>query len=67
MKFNLFLKRNCDGSDREYTLFEDLMDTISSSNYLISDDCPFTKDLMINLDFIVKGINDLQKRTYVFI
>ena len=59
------MKRNCDGSHKEFEVYEQIMDTVLSCNSLISDEFLDTKGIMQNLDFIIKSINELQKRTFV--
>jgi hypothetical protein len=60
--------RNSDGSKREYSLIEDIMERVHCSFELIkSKDSSLNKIVVQNLNIIISGIKNLQNRKYVFI
>jgi hypothetical protein len=67
LKMNLFMKRNCDGSEKEYIIYEQVIEKLfECNNALMTSEFIDTKNLMKDLDFIIQEINHLKKRTYVF-
>jgi hypothetical protein len=62
----LFIQRNSDGSKKELTIWEEVMDRVLSSHSLVNKgDSYDTKFVMKELDFVVNNIKDLQSRKYV--
>jgi hypothetical protein len=59
------MQRNSDGSQKEWIIFEDVMDKLTVCNNEISGNEFDSKNVMKMKDLIIKSIMDLQQRKYV--
>ena len=67
IKTELFVKRLGDGSDREFSIIEDIYERIMTSNELIKIPQFEGKLIMQNIDLIITDLNNLETRKYVLI
>ena len=65
IKINLFVRRNCDGSSKEYAVLEEVLDQIDLSHKEVSCHKLDSKSVIKNLDFVINSIKELQQRKYV--
>ena len=65
IKINLFIQRNSDGSQKEWRIFENLINKLNVSEKTLGSNSFDAKRIMENLDTVINGIMDLQQRKYV--
>ena len=65
IEIELFLHRTGDGSEKEYSIYEQLLDSTYSCGEALRIEVFDGRNCMRELEFIVKGIKDLQSRKFV--
>jgi len=65
IKINLFVQRNSDGSQKEWRIFENLINTLYLGEKTLASNSLDVKRIMENLNAVINGIMDLQQRKYV--
>jgi hypothetical protein len=59
------VQRNGDGSPKEFAMLEELIDRVYLSKEMIEKDKFDAKIVMMHLEVIVQGLNDLRSRKFV--
>jgi hypothetical protein len=65
IEINLFIHRNSNGSKKEYVVFEEIMERVYLCNDMMKHEIYDTKNVVLNIESIIKGITDLQSRKFV--
>jgi hypothetical protein len=65
IKINLFVRRNSDGSSKEFAVLEEVLDKLHQSHKAVHGYKFDSKSVMKSLDFVINAIKELQQRKYV--